>query len=201
MCSQTIQLQTIVSRDKVTTILELHVSSYTPFCMCTQQGDSVQTGNITNRGQSPIGGCVFKLNVPVGLLSFPHIHTILIGDTRKYTFSHSPRKKVNIFFNSLGVIRGQGTQVQHQRKPGTLPNRGQSPIGGCVFKQMSPLVGVYKRILPEKWVQQQKRQQHPLPSVCRIFIFPIDVVVPPSLIIVIVPPPSPADRGPADGRE
>jgi len=30
-------------------------------------------------------------------------------------------------------------------KPGTVANRGQSPIGGCVFKLMSPLVGVYKR--------------------------------------------------------
>jgi len=29
---------------------------------------------------------------------------------------------------------------------GDITNRGQSPIGGCVFKQMSPSVGVYKRI-------------------------------------------------------
>ena len=27
---------------------------------------------------------------------------------------------------------------------GLITNRGQSPIGGCVFKQMSPLVGAYK---------------------------------------------------------
>ena len=33
-----------------------------------------------------------------------------------------------------------GTQVQCQQKPGTLPNQGQSLIGECVFKQMSPLV-------------------------------------------------------------
>jgi len=31
-----------------------------------------------------------------------------------------------------------GTQVQRQRTRGTLPNWGQSPIGECVFKQMSP---------------------------------------------------------------
>jgi len=43
-----------------------------------------------------------------------------------------------------------GTQVERQRKPGTLPNRGHSPIGECVFKQMLKLklklkfVGAYK---------------------------------------------------------
>jgi len=31
------------------------------------------------------------------------------------------------------------TQLGTQFKPGTLPTGGQSPIGGCVFKQMSPL--------------------------------------------------------------
>jgi len=37
-----------------------------------------------------------------------------------------------------------GNSVQSQRKPETLAIRGQSPIGGWVLKQMSPLVGVYK---------------------------------------------------------
>jgi len=56
----------------------------------------------------------------------------------------SPRN-IHIHNHPLLYVYPTGDSVPTQRKPGTLANRGQSPIGECVFKQMSPLVGVYKR--------------------------------------------------------
>ena len=112
-------------------------------CVVYPAGDSVQTGDITNWGQSPIGGCVFKQMSPLACLH-SHIYTPSQLAIHNRHFPIDLEKISKYFFNSLGVIRGQGTQVQRQWKPGTLLNRGQSPIGGCVFKQMSPLVGVYK---------------------------------------------------------
>jgi len=52
-------------------------------------GDSVQTGDITNRGQSPIGECVFKQMSPlVGVYKPTHIHNVQlipVIDDKRFT--------------------------------------------------------------------------------------------------------------------
>ena len=61
-------------------------------------GDSVQTGDITNRGQSPIGGCVFKQMYPsVGACTNPHTVYTYCGSQFDFEFRAFPDAAYMLF--------------------------------------------------------------------------------------------------------